>query len=70
MSFMIVLLLRSINALMDILLSIRRSLHYGLVCLAGGNRGRELGRIGGGIGTGGGREKGRKREFKDGGMRE
>ena len=32
--------------------------------------GQEPGRIGGGRGTGGGREKGEKREFKDGRMRE
>ena len=31
---------------------------------------RQPGRIGGGRGTGGGREKGGKRVFKDGGMRE
>ena len=36
----------------------------------GGAAGREPGRLGGGSGTGGGREKGGKREFKDGGMRE
>ena len=35
----------------------------------GGTGGREPGRIGGGRGTGGGRQKDGKREFKDG-MRE
>ena len=38
--------------------------------VGGGHGGREPGRIGSRRGTGGAKEKGRKREFKDGGMRE